>query len=100
VAVTLSGHVVDVLGVSVIDTPEPVTLPLSTPPLVLLELVDTHVPDREASSLEDFLLPRDCRWSSQPRFRPGLPAEDWNWNWDRLEDRTPTQPAVERRSHV
>jgi hypothetical protein len=40
------------LGVSVTDTLEPFTLPLSIPPLVLLELVDAHVPESDAPDCE------------------------------------------------
>ena len=40
------------LGVSVTDTLEPFTLPLSIPPLVLLELVEAHVPESEAPDCE------------------------------------------------
>jgi hypothetical protein len=40
------------LGVSVTDRLEPFTLPLSIPPLVLLELVETHVPESEAPDCE------------------------------------------------
>jgi hypothetical protein len=38
--------------VSVTDTLEPFTLPLSIPPLVLLELVEAHVPESEAADCE------------------------------------------------
>ena len=40
------------LGVSVTDTLEPFTLPLSIPQLVLLELVEAHVPESEAPDCE------------------------------------------------
>jgi hypothetical protein len=39
-------------GVSVTDTLEPFTLPLSIPPLVLLELVEAHVPESVAPDCE------------------------------------------------
>jgi hypothetical protein len=38
--------------VSVTDTLEPFTLPLSIPPLVLLELVEAHVPESDAADCE------------------------------------------------
>jgi hypothetical protein len=40
------------LGVSVTDRLAPFTLPLSIPPLMLLELVETHVPESEAPDCE------------------------------------------------